>query len=77
MQVLRDAVAAIGEVDAILSKMDELLQTTDYPGKPAFEEAYKNILNYKRTASWAKTSTWPLRSWAPWPRPPRPSRPTS
>ena len=47
MQVLRDAVAAIGEVDAILSKMDELLQTTDYPGKPAFEEAYKNILNYK------------------------------
>ena len=47
MQVMRDAVAAIPSVDAILSKMDNLLQTTNYKGKAEFEAAYLRILGYK------------------------------
>ena len=43
----REAIAAMGAFDALLAKMDNLIQTTDYAGKPAFEEAYQNILKYK------------------------------
>ena len=43
----REAIALMPEVDAILSKMDNLLQTTDYEGKAEFEAAYLRILGYK------------------------------
>ena len=36
------------DVDAILNKMDELLQTTDYAGKAELEAAYQRILGYKQ-----------------------------
>ena len=44
----RKAIAEMENVDAMLAKMDELLQSTDFPGKPAFEEAYQKILGYKQ-----------------------------
>jgi len=47
MVTLRKAVDEMPNVDAILAKMDGLLQTTDYAGKAAFEEAYQKILGYK------------------------------
>lgn len=47
MVKFRQAIAAMGSFDALLAKMDNLIQTTDYAGKPAFEEAYQNILKYK------------------------------
>ncbi|MCR4602419.1 MAG: hypothetical protein K5683_02650 [Prevotella sp.] len=45
----RAAIAEISSVEAMLAKMDNLLQTTDYPGKAELEEAYKKILSYKES----------------------------
>ena len=47
MVSLREAVAQMEDVDAILAKMENLLKTTDYAGKSAFEEAYQRILAYR------------------------------
>ena len=47
MQKFRDALAETENVDAILAKMDKILQTTDYPGKADLQAAYEKILNYK------------------------------
>lgn len=47
IEVFRQALAKMDAVDAILQKMDNLLQTTNYDGKAAFEAAYQKILGYK------------------------------
>ena len=47
MVVFRDAIAAAPNLDAALAKIDNLLQTTDYPGKAELEAAYQKILGYK------------------------------
>ena len=47
MDNLRNAVAAMEDVDAILAKMEALLQSTNYAGKAAFEEAYQRLLAYR------------------------------
>lgn len=47
IEVFRQALAKMDGVDAILQKMDNLLQTTNYDGKAAFEAAYQKILGYK------------------------------
>ncbi len=41
------AIAKTAGVNAQLTKMENLVQSTDYPGKAAFEEAYQKILKYK------------------------------
>lgn len=43
----RSALAQITAVNAILAKMDALLQSTEYAGKADFEAAYKKIYDYK------------------------------
>ena len=47
MVILRNAVAEMENVDAILAKMEDLLRSTNYPGKAAFEEAYQRIMAYR------------------------------
>ena len=47
MEQFRLAIAEMEKVDAILSKMDYLLQTTSYAGKADLEAAYQRILGYK------------------------------
>ncbi len=47
MDKFQEALNVIPEVDAILSKMDNLLQTTNFDGKAEFEAAYLRILGYK------------------------------
>jgi len=47
----RLALAAIDDVNAILNKMDELLQTTNYDGKAELEAAYQRILGYKQNGA--------------------------
>lgn len=46
----RLAVEEMTKVDAILEKMDNLLSTTNYGGKEAFEQAYQKILGYKENS---------------------------
>jgi hypothetical protein len=48
MADVRLAVEEMDAVNAILAKMDNLLQTTDFPGKADFEAAYQRILGYKQ-----------------------------
>ena len=43
----RLALDEMSKVNAVLAKMDNLLQTTNYAGKAALEAAYKKILDYK------------------------------
>lgn len=43
----REALEAMSAFDAMLSKIDNLLRTTDYDGHDALEEAYKKLLSYK------------------------------
>ena len=47
MEKLRNAVAAIANFNAILTRIDNLLQTTDFAGKADLETAYQKILGYK------------------------------
>jgi len=47
MAQIRLAIEEMPNVDAMLAKMDELLQTTNYAGKADFETAYQKILGYK------------------------------
>ena len=44
----RQAIAEMSTVNAMLNKMDNLLKTTNYAGKTAFEAAYQKILGYKQ-----------------------------
>ena len=47
MDVFRAAIDEIANVNAILTKMDKILQTTDYAGKADLEAAYQRIQGYK------------------------------
>ena len=47
MAEIRAAIDEMKKVDAVLAKMDNLLQTTNFAGKDAFDAAYKVILGYK------------------------------
>ena len=47
MAEIRAAIDEMKKVDAVLTKMDNLLQTTNFAGKDAFDAAYKVILGYK------------------------------
>jgi len=47
MEKFRAALAEMDAVDVLLSKMDMILQTTNYAGKANFQAAYEKILNYK------------------------------
>lgn len=49
--LFKEALAEMPNFDAILAKMDNLLSTTDYAGKDAFDAAYKQILSYKEDDS--------------------------
>ena len=48
MVQIRAAIAEMKKVDAVLTKMDNLLQNTNYAGKAALETAYNTILGYKQ-----------------------------
>ena len=52
MVQIRAAVDEMANVDAILSKMDNLLQTTNFAGKADFEAAYQKILGYKTNTNY-------------------------
>lgn len=56
----REALKLLANVNAVLAKMDNLLQTTNYKGKAAFEAAYQKILSYKEDAPEEGTSLIPL-----------------
>ena len=47
MDKFQEALNVIPEMESILSKMDNLLQTTNFEGKAEFEAAYLRILGYK------------------------------
>ena len=46
MAQIREAIAQIEKVQAMLAKMDNLMQEKDFPGKTAFQAAYEKILKY-------------------------------
>lgn len=56
----REALKLLANVNAVLAKMDNLLQTTNYKGKAAFEAAYQKILSYKEDAPEEGASLIPL-----------------
>lgn len=47
MAEIRKSVAAMDDVNATLSRMDNLLKTTNFAGKAILETVYKKILGYK------------------------------
>lgn len=47
VQRFEQALATIESINAIMTKMDDLLQTTDYPGKQELTEAYNTLVNIK------------------------------
>ena len=47
MEKFKNALAEMENVDAMLAKMDKIMQTTDYPGKADFQTAFQRILYYK------------------------------
>ena len=47
MEKFRNALAETENMDLALSKMDQMLQATDYAGKADFQAAYERILGYK------------------------------
>ena len=47
METIRTAVNQMESINAILDKMKNLLETTDFAGKADFEAAYRRILSYK------------------------------
>ncbi len=47
IQVFNNALQAIPAVDAILAKMENILASTDYPGKADFKAVYDKIAAYK------------------------------
>ena len=52
IDVLRAALDEMPNVDDILAKMDNLIQTTDYAGKAELEAAYARILGYKQNENY-------------------------
>ena len=47
MAEIRKVMAELAKVNAALTRMDDLLQNTNMPGKAELEAAYQKILNYK------------------------------
>ena len=52
MKDIRKAIEEMENVNAVLAKMDNLMQSTSFPGKADFETAYNKILNYKQNQSY-------------------------
>ena len=48
MVEIRAAIDEMTKIDAILAKMDNLLKTTNFAGKDAFDAAYQKVLGYKQ-----------------------------
>ena len=46
MTQIREAIAQIEKIQAILAKMDNLMKEKNFPGKDAFQAAYEKILGY-------------------------------
>ena len=51
MEQFQQAIDEMANINAILTKMDKLLQTTDYAGKAELEAAYQRILGYKENGA--------------------------
>ena len=52
MKDIRKAIEEMENVNAVLAKMDNLMQSTSFPGKADLETAYNKILNYKQNQSY-------------------------